>query len=120
MRRGPGLLAGHPAGHQLATLILARVHRVSLRREANLQPLDTAAGPAGRAGGEEGEKARSHIVVWGLALGGMVAALMLAGGLEAIKTSMVVGALPFSIVMVLMGISVVKAIYRDGIRGIKE
>ncbi|MFT6032291.1 MAG: choline/carnitine/betaine transport [Arenicella sp.] len=72
------------------------------------------------AGGEEGEKARSHIVVWGLALGGMVAALMLAGGLDAIKTSMVVGALPFSIVMVLMGISVVKAIYRDGIRGIKE
>lgn len=71
------------------------------------------------AGGEEGEKARSHIVVWGLALGGMVAALMLAGGLEAIKTSMVVGALPFSIVMVLMGVSVIKAIYRDGIRGIK-
>lgn len=71
------------------------------------------------AGGEEGEKARSHIVVWGLALGGMVAALMLAGGLEAIKTSMVVGALPFSIVMVLMGACVIKAIYRDGIRGIK-
>lgn len=72
------------------------------------------------AGGEEGEKARSHIVVWGLALGGMVAALMLAGGLDAIKTSMVVGALPFSVVMVLMGVSVVKAIYRDGMRGIKE
>lgn len=72
------------------------------------------------AGGEEGEKARSHIVVWGLALGGMVAALMLAGGLEAIKTSMVVGALPFSVVMVLMGVSVVKAIYRDGKRGITE
>jgi len=72
------------------------------------------------AGGEEGEKARSHIIVWGLALGGMVAALMLAGGLDAIKTSMVVGALPFSVVMILMGVSVVKAIYRDGQRGVTE
>jgi len=72
------------------------------------------------AGGQEGEKARSHILVWGLALGGMVAALMLAGGLDAIKTSMVVGALPFSVVMVLMGVSVIKAIYRDGQRGAEE
>jgi len=72
------------------------------------------------AGGEEGEKSRSHILVWGIALGGMVAALMLAGGLDAIRTSMVVGALPFSVVMVLMGLSVIKAIYRDGKRGIIE
>ncbi len=72
------------------------------------------------AGGEEGEKSRSHILVWGLALGGMVAALMLAGGLDAIRTSMVVGALPFSVVMVLMGASVIKAIYRDSKRGITE
>ena len=65
------------------------------------------------AAGKEGEKARAHIVVWGCALGGMVGVLLLAGGLKAIQTAMVIGALPFSVVMVLMGISVTKAIYRD-------
>ena len=44
----------------------------------------------------------------------MVAVLLLAGGLKAIQTSMVVGALPFSVVMVLMGVSMIKAVYRDG------
>lgn len=72
------------------------------------------------AAGREGEKARTHIVVWGLALGGMVGVLLLAGGLKAIQTSMVIGALPFSVVMVLMGISVIKAIYRDGRRAVQD
>ena len=67
------------------------------------------------AAGAEGEKARRHIVVWGLALGGMVAALLLVGGLKAIQTSMVIGALPFSLVMILMGIAVIKAIYQDSV-----
>jgi choline/glycine/proline betaine transport protein len=39
--------------------------------------------------------------------------LILAGGLGAIKTAMVIGALPFSLVMVLMGVSLIKAVYRD-------
>ena len=68
------------------------------------------------AAGEHTEKARSHIIVWGVGLGVMIATLLLAGGLNAIKTAMVIGALPFSLVMVLMGISVTKAIYRDGLR----
>ena len=64
------------------------------------------------AAGQEGQKASSHIIVWGLALGGMVAALLLVGGLKAIQTAMVIGALPFSLVMVLMGVSVIKSIYQ--------
>lgn len=68
------------------------------------------------AAGDEGPKARPHIVFWGLALGGVVAALLLVGGLDAIKTAMVIGALPFSVVMLMMCASLIKAIYRDGLR----
>jgi choline/glycine/proline betaine transport protein len=33
-----------------------------------------------------------------------------------IKTAMVIGALPFSLVMVLMGAALIKGIYLDGLR----
>ena len=39
-----------------------------------------------------------------------------AGGLSAINTAMIIGALPFSLVMALMGVSLVKAVVRDTIR----
>lgn len=68
------------------------------------------------AAGEESPKGRVHIIFWGVALSLVVGALLLVGGLEAIKTAMVIGALPFSFVMFLMGIALVKAIIRDGIR----
>ncbi len=68
------------------------------------------------AAGDEGPKARPHIVFWGVAMGAVVAALLLIGGLEAIKTAMVIGALPFSLVMALMCVSLIKAIWRDGLR----
>ena len=68
------------------------------------------------AAGDEGPKARPHIIFWGVALGAVVVALLLVGGLGAIRTAMVIGALPFSLVMVLMAISLLKAIYRDGLR----
>ncbi len=68
------------------------------------------------AAGDEGPKARPHILFWGAALALVVGGLIVAGGLGAIQTAMVIGALPFSVVMVLMGISLVKAIYRDGQR----
>ena len=48
------------------------------------------------AAGDEGPTARPHIVFWGVALGMVVAALLLVGGLKAIQTAMVIGALPFS------------------------
>lgn len=68
------------------------------------------------AAGDEGPKARPHILFWGVALGAVVAALLLVGGITAIQTAMVIGALPFSAVMLLMCFALVKAIFRDGIR----
>jgi choline/carnitine/betaine transport len=68
------------------------------------------------AAGDEGPKARPHILFWGAALACVVGGLIIAGGLGAIQTAMVIGALPFSLVMVLMGLSLIKAIYRDGKR----
>lgn len=68
------------------------------------------------AAGDEGPKARPHILFWGAALAFVVGGLIIAGGLGAIQTAMVIGALPFSLVMVLMGLSLIKAIYRDGQR----
>lgn len=68
------------------------------------------------AAGDEGPKARPHILFWGGALGLVVCALLMIGGLSAIQTAMVIGALPFSLVMVLMGVSLIKAIIRDGMR----
>jgi choline/glycine/proline betaine transport protein len=65
---------------------------------------------------DEGPKARPHIMFWGAALALVVGGLIIAGGLGAIQTAMVIGALPFSFVMVLMGISLIKAIYKDGQR----
>jgi choline/carnitine/betaine transport len=68
------------------------------------------------AAGDEGPKARPHIFFWGAALALVVGALLVIGGLGAIQTAMIIGALPFSIVMALMAISLIKAIYRDGLR----
>ncbi|MDA7747376.1 BCCT family transporter [Psychromonas sp.] len=69
------------------------------------------------AAGDEGPKARPHIYFWGIALGSVVAGLLVAGGpgggLKAIQTAMVIGAFPFSVVMVLQCVSLVKAIYND-------
>ncbi|MCV3271396.1 BCCT family transporter [Roseobacter sinensis] len=68
------------------------------------------------AAGDEGPKARPHILFWGSALGLVVAGLLISGGTSAIQTAMVIGALPFSIVMVLMCFALIKAIFNDGRR----
>lgn len=68
------------------------------------------------AAGDEGPKARPHILFWGGALALVVGGLLISGGTGAIQTAMVIGALPFSIVMVLMALSLIKAIYNDGRR----
>ena len=68
------------------------------------------------AGGEYGSAGRVHIIVWGLVLTAVIAALLLVGGLNAIQAAMIVGAVPFSFMMILMGISLLKALYRDDMR----
>lgn len=68
------------------------------------------------AAGDESQKGRIHIIVWGVILTLVIGVLLVAGGLGAINTAMIIGALPFSAVMVLMGISLIKAMYRDSRR----
>lgn len=68
------------------------------------------------AAGDEGPKARPHIMFWGAALALVVGGLLISGGTSAIQTAMVIGALPFSVAMVLMCIALIKAIYNDGRR----
>ena len=68
------------------------------------------------AAGDEGPKARPHILFWGTALALVVGGLLISGGTGAIQTAMVIGALPFSIVMALMCLSLIKACFNDGRR----
>jgi len=70
--------------------------------------------------GNERAKGRVHIIVWGLILAAAIGVLLVAGGLDAIKAAMIVGALPFSVVMALMGIALIKALIKDGLRQKRE
>ena len=64
------------------------------------------------AGDTEGEH-RKHILFWGAALAAVVGSMLVLGGIEAIRITMIIGALPFSFVVALMAISIVKAICYD-------
>lgn len=52
---------------------------------------------------------KPHIIIWGLLLASVIAALLLVGGLGAIKAAMIVGAIPFSVLMILMGVGLLRA-----------
>ncbi len=65
------------------------------------------------AGGSDKQAGKMHIIIWGLILGAVIAALLLAGGLDAIKSAMIIGAVPFSFMMILMGIALIKALMND-------
>ena len=67
------------------------------------------------AGDDEGSR-RYHIVFWGLALAFVVGSMLILGGMEAIRITMIIGALPFSFVLLAIGIAIVKAIVFDLIR----
>ena len=68
------------------------------------------------AGGSETAASKAHIILWGAILTAVIAALLLAGGLSAIQSAMIVGAIPFSFMMILMGLSLLKALIRDDMR----
>jgi choline-glycine betaine transporter len=68
------------------------------------------------AGGSQTAATKHHIIMWGLILTAVIAALLLAGGLNAIQSAMIIGAIPFSFMMILMGISLIKALIRDDMR----
>ncbi len=74
------------------------------------------------SGGEQ-ETGIKHRIIWGLILTAVIGALIIAGnsGAEAnpfgaLQNAMIIGALPFTIVMVFMMISLIKALYRDSVR----
>ena len=52
-------------------------------------------------------------LVWGLLVAGIATSLMLAGGIQAVQTATVLFALPFVVVVVLMAVSVTRAIHAD-------
>ncbi len=59
-----------------------------------------------------------HRIIWGVLLTLVIGTLLLAGGggLDALKNAMIIGALPFTVIMALMCISLAKALFRDGQR----
>ncbi|CUH77884.1 Glycine betaine transporter OpuD [Tritonibacter multivorans] len=71
------------------------------------------------AGGDQ-DVGNKHKVIWGLILTSVIGALFLAAGetnpMDALRNAMIIGALPFTMVMGLMCLSLIKALYRDGLR----
>ena len=65
------------------------------------------------SGGNQHRKGKRHIVVWGAIFTVLIGALLTAGGLGALRSAMIIGALPFSAVMALMAISLVKVMRQD-------
>ena len=63
-------------------------------------------------GGAENPPHRSKII-WGVLIAGIAAALLLAGGVQAVQTASIVFALPFTAVVVLMAVALVRAIRAD-------
>jgi choline-glycine betaine transporter len=69
------------------------------------------------SGGAE-ETGVKHRIIWGVILTSVIGTLLLAGGggLSALQNAMIIGALPFTMVMVLMVLSLIKALFNDGRR----
>lgn len=63
-------------------------------------------------GGSENPK-NKHKVVWGLLIGAISVAMTIAGGLTSLQTASVVTGLPFSIILLLMTISIMRALRRE-------
>jgi len=63
--------------------------------------------------GDRSQKHAKHIIVWGLILTSIVAVLLKVGGMDALRSIMIIGALPFSLVMALMSISLLKSLLFD-------
>lgn len=66
------------------------------------------------SGGQE-ESGIKHRIIWGMILTSVIAVLLIAGGggMDALSDAMIIGALPFAIIMVLMCISLGKALFND-------
>jgi choline-glycine betaine transporter len=74
------------------------------------------------SGGDQ-DIGNKHKIVWGLILTAVISTLLVAGKsnpgadpMAALKSAMIIGALPFTMVMGLMMLSLSKALYRDSAR----
>ncbi|MEM7375980.1 MAG: BCCT family transporter [Pseudomonadota bacterium] len=71
------------------------------------------------SGGDQ-EVGNKHKVVWGVILTAVIGSLIVAAGetnpMDALRNAMIIGALPFTMVMGLMCLALAKALYRDGLR----
>ncbi|MBU0602881.1 MAG: BCCT family transporter [Gammaproteobacteria bacterium] len=64
------------------------------------------------SGGNPNPSSRIKLL-WGLLVAGIAASLLLAGGIKAVQTATIVFALPFTIVILLMAISLFRAVRAD-------
>ena len=65
------------------------------------------------SGGNQSQKQAKHVVIWGVLFSVLIGVLLAAGGMDALRSVMIIGALPFSIVMALMAISLVKTLLNE-------
>jgi len=63
--------------------------------------------------GESESERNHHILFWGVALAFVVGSMLILGGIDAIRITMIIGALPFSFVVAIMGVSILKAVIYD-------
>ncbi|OEY65531.1 BCCT family transporter [Marinobacter sp. X15-166B] len=98
------LPAGAALGMSLMVILLILTYLVT-SADSGVLVLNTI-----MAGGND-KPGVGHRVVWGGILTLVVGSLMLAGGLSAIQTAMIIGALPFSVIMVLMCLGTLKSAF---------
>jgi len=65
------------------------------------------------SGGNQSQKQTKHVIIWGLIFALLIGALLSAGGMDALRSVMIIGALPFSVVMALMAVSLVKTLLSE-------
>jgi choline-glycine betaine transporter len=63
--------------------------------------------------GNQSQKHPFHIIVWGCIYAAVIGILLIVGGMDALRSAMLIGALPFSIVMALMAVGLLKSIVFD-------
>lgn len=63
--------------------------------------------------GESESERNHHILFWGAALAFVVGSMLILGGIDAIRITMIIGALPFSFVVAIMGVAILKAVIYD-------
>lgn len=62
------------------------------------------------AAGNQSRKHAKHIIIWAAIFAAVIASLLSVGGMGALRSAMIVGALPFSFVMLLLMLSLFKSL----------